>query len=69
MRTEVKLRDAGIPAIGLADVAKVELSDKFLTLSTFYKSGENEQFDMILLNVKEAQQLKDFLNDKLKEEL
>lgn len=67
MRKELKLRQDNIPEISVVDQATVELSDKFLTLSTYRKAGEGseERFDMVLLNIKEATALLNFLKENV----
>ncbi len=71
MRVEAKLREDRIPAINLVDLASADLSDKFLSISRFYKqesdTEKNEKFDFVLLNLKEARELQSFLNQNLKE--
>lgn len=66
MRKEIRLRQENIPEIHVVDQANADLSDHFLTLSTFRKNGEeDERFDMVLLNIKEATKLLEFLKENL----
>lgn len=63
--TEVSLRNQRIPAINLVDMASASLSKNYLTISRLYKYEDKEDFDWMLLDLKEAKELFNFLKENL----
>lgn len=67
MEKRLELRQKSIPAIEFWESITASVSDKYLTLFRIYQQGEKERSDMVMLNLEEAKELRDFLNEKLGE--